>query len=31
MKPTYKGGEGRGGYAGEMTGIKSGIVKSTKL
>ncbi|GAB7338828.1 hypothetical protein MBLNU457_5522t2 [Dothideomycetes sp. NU457] len=31
MKPTYKGGEGRGGYAGELTGIKSGIVKSTKL
>jgi len=31
MKPTYKGGEGRGGYGGEMTGIKSGIVKSTKL
>ena len=31
MKPTYKGGEGRGGYGGELTGIKTGLVKSTKL
>ncbi|KAK3116481.1 something about silencing protein 10 [Teratosphaeriaceae sp. CCFEE 6253] len=31
MKPTYKGGEARGGYGGEMTGIKKGLVKSTKL
>ena len=31
MKPVYKGGEGRGGYGGEMTGIKKGLVKSTKL
>jgi U3 small nucleolar RNA-associated protein 3 len=31
MKPTYKGGEGRGGYKGELTGIKKGLVKSTKL
>lgn len=31
MKPTYKGGEGRGGYGGELTGIKKGLVRSTKL
>lgn len=31
IKPVYKGGEGRGGYGGELTGIKSGLVKSTKL
>ncbi|KAK3692614.1 Sas10 C-terminal domain-containing protein [Podospora appendiculata] len=31
VKPTYKGGEGRGGYQGEMSGIKTGLVKSTKL
>lgn len=31
MKPVYKGGEGRGGYKGELTGIKGGLVKSTKL
>ena len=31
MKPTWKGGEGRGGYKGELTGIKTNIVKSTKL
>lgn len=30
-KPIYKGGEGRGGYAGELTGIKKGLVRSTKL
>ncbi|KAF2208851.1 hypothetical protein CERZMDRAFT_101062 [Cercospora zeae-maydis SCOH1-5] len=31
IKPVYKGGEGRGGYAGELTGIKGSLVKSTKL
>ena len=31
IKPVYKGGEGRGGYKGELTGIKKGLVKSTKL
>ena len=31
VKPVYKGGEGRGGYGGELTGIKKGLVKSTKL
>ncbi|KAF2172939.1 hypothetical protein M409DRAFT_16890 [Zasmidium cellare ATCC 36951] len=31
IKPVYKGGEGRGGYGGELTGIKKGLVKSTKL
>ena len=31
MKATYKGGEGRGGYAGELTGIKSNLVRSRKL
>jgi U3 small nucleolar RNA-associated protein 3 len=31
MKPVYKGGQGRGGYGGELTGIKKGLVKSTKL
>jgi U3 small nucleolar RNA-associated protein 3 len=31
MKPTYKGGEGRGGYGGELTGIKKGLVRSTKF
>ena len=31
MKPVYRGGEGRGGYGGELTGIKKGLVKSTKL
>ena len=31
MRPTYKGGEGRGGYGGELTGIKKGVVRSTKL
>lgn len=31
IKPVYKGGEGRGGYRGELTGIKKGLVKSTKL
>lgn len=31
IKPVYKGGERRGGYGGELTGIKKGVVKSTKL
>ncbi|KAK0303607.1 something about silencing protein 10 [Friedmanniomyces endolithicus] len=31
MKAVFKGGEGRGGYGGEKTGIKGGLVKSTKL
>ncbi|GAM82080.1 hypothetical protein ANO11243_000590 [Dothideomycetidae sp. 11243] len=31
MRAVYKGGEGRGGYGGEMTGIKSNLVKSRKL
>ncbi|KAI1403964.1 Sas10 C-terminal domain-containing protein [Hypoxylon fuscum] len=31
MKPVYGGGEGRGGYGGELTGIKSGLIKSVKL
>jgi len=31
MKAVYKGGEERGGYGGEKTGIKSGLVKSIKL
>ena len=30
MKAVYKGGEGRGGYAGELTGIKPGLIKSVK-
>ena len=31
IRPVYKGGEGRGGYGGEKTGIKKGLVKSIKL
>lgn len=31
MKPFWKGGEGRGGYGGEVTGIKKGLVKSVKF
>ncbi len=31
MRPVYKGGEGRGGYGGEATGIKTNVVKSIKL
>lgn len=30
-KAVYKGGEERGGYGGEKTGIKTGLVKSIKL
>ena len=31
IRPVYKGGEERGGYGGERTGIKPGLVKSVKL
>ncbi|KAK8066085.1 Sas10 C-terminal domain-containing protein [Apiospora hydei] len=31
MKATYSGGEARGGYGGEATGIKGNLIKSTKL
>lgn len=31
MKPVYGGGEGRGGYGGELTGIKKGNVRATQL
>lgn len=31
MRPVYKGGEGRGGYGGELTGIKTNVLKGTKL
>jgi len=31
IRPVYKGGEGRGGYGGEKTGIKTRLVKSVKL
>ncbi|KAF2202960.1 hypothetical protein GQ43DRAFT_412641 [Delitschia confertaspora ATCC 74209] len=31
QKAVYNGGEGRGGYKGELTGIKKGLVKSVKL
>lgn len=31
MRAVYKGGEERGGYGGEKTGIKTGLVKSIKL
>lgn len=31
VRAVYKGGEGRGGYGGEKTGIKTGLVKSVKL
>lgn len=31
MRPVWRGGEGRGGYGGELTGIKTNVVKSTKL
>jgi U3 small nucleolar RNA-associated protein 3 len=31
VRQVYKGGEERGGYGGEKTGIKSGLVKSVKL
>lgn len=31
IRAIYKGGEERGGYGGEKTGIKAGLVKSVKL
>lgn len=31
MKPVYKGGEGKGGYQGELSGIKTGLIKSVRL
>ena len=31
IRQVYKGGEGRGGYGGELTGIKTGLVRSVKL
>lgn len=31
MKPVYKGGEGRGGYQGQLTGTKSNLIRSVKL
>ena len=31
MRQVYKGGEGRGGYGGELTGIKKNLVRSVKL
>lgn len=31
VRQVYKGGEERGGYGGELTGIKKGLVKSVKL
>lgn len=30
-KQVYKGGEAKGGYGGELSGIKTGLVKSVKL
>ena len=31
MRPVYQGGEGRGGYQGELSGIQTGLVKSIKF
>lgn len=31
IRQVYKGGEGKGGYGGELTGIKANVVKSIKL
>lgn len=31
IRQVYKGGEGKGGYGGELTGIKKNLVKSVKL
>jgi U3 small nucleolar RNA-associated protein 3 len=31
IRQIYKGGEGPGGYGGELTGIKKNLVKSVKL
>jgi U3 small nucleolar RNA-associated protein 3 len=31
IRQVYRGGEGRGGYAGELTGIKTNVLKGVKL
>lgn len=31
MKPIWKGGEPKGGYKGELSGINTGVIKSVKL
>ena len=31
VRQVWKGGEGRGGYGGELTGIKTNVVRSVKL
>ncbi|KAI4277811.1 MAG: hypothetical protein LQ337_001506 [Flavoplaca oasis] len=31
VRAVYKGGEGKGGYQGELTGIKGGLIRSVKL
>jgi U3 small nucleolar RNA-associated protein 3 len=31
IRQVYKGGEGRGGYGGELTGIKTNVLKGVKL
>lgn len=31
VRQVYKGGEGRGGYGGELTGIKTNVVRGVKL
>ena len=31
VRPVFKGGEGRGGYKGELTGIKKGLVRAVRL
>lgn len=31
MKPTWQGGEPKGGYHGELSGINSAVIKSTRL
>ena len=31
MKPVFSGGEAKGGYQGETSGIKTGLIKSVKL
>lgn len=31
MKPTFSGGEGKSGYQGELTGVKTGLVRGVKF
>ncbi|KAF2842185.1 hypothetical protein M501DRAFT_988442 [Patellaria atrata CBS 101060] len=31
IRPVYKGGEGKGGYGGELTGIKKGLIRGVRL